>query len=667
MSTHKHIDLICVAVLIVTLALTVLFVNGEALGIEKIVDADAESNSDSVYFTAADLNAQTDTSGATVIQLTGSGAKVTGGGAYAYDGGVVITGGGTYALSGTLDDGSITVDANGNSKVRLILDGVTVSCADSACLIVEQADKVFLTLAEGSENSFVSGAEYSEDALAGGIDGVIFARDDLTVNGSGSLTVTAGYKHGLVANDDLVITGGVLTVTAPGDGLRANDSLRICRADITVTAGDDGIVTDNEGAYLYLESGRVNVAASDDAVNVAGAIGIAGGSLTISAGDDAVHADTDFIMTGGSLLAEKCYEGIEAVTVDISGGDITLYPADDGINANGGSDQFGMMGGLGNRPDWQEPASVPADTAADSEETWIRISGGTVTIVNDSGRDADGLDSNGDILISGGVIRISLTNDGSNSAVDYGSESGGTCVITGGEIIACGSYSMAESFDTASTQCAILYNFSSGAKAGTSVSLEDSEGNVLLSYEVPCSFSSVNLSSPALQLGETYCVVIGDSEEEITLSEVAASYGDAKSGGFAGTMNWGGMQQRGDDQNGGFSGEGGHRRGDFGSGDGQTPTPPEGEAPDMSQMPAPPEGEMPDMGQRPGRPEGVNTETGNPPFDLGGVRKDEPEAAEDTAEETGTTYAGSTWPVFALCAAVLVLALAFARIFRRRG
>ena len=164
--------------------------------------------------------------------------------------------------------------------------------------------------------------------------------------------------------------------------------------------------------------------------------------------------------------------------------------------------------------------------------------------MNDVARDADGLDSNGDIIISGGVIRVSLTNSGSNSALDYGSESGGVMEISGGDVIACGSYAMAEGFGSGSTQCSVLYNIKRGAAAGTELKLEDSNRNVLRSYEVPCSFSSIAISCPEMQIGETYSIVIGDSAEEITLEEISASFGDAQSEGFDGSMNWGGMKFR---------------------------------------------------------------------------------------------------------------------------
>lgn len=658
MSTHKHFDLICVAVLILMLLTTVLFINGERLGIQVIVDEDAEANSDSSYFTANDRKGDWDTAGATRITLKGGTASISGGGAYVYDGDVIISGAGTYVVSGTLDDGSIVVDANSKAKVWLLFDGVTVNCSDNACLRVEQADKVFLTLAADSENSLVSGASYSQTAQDGGVDGAVFARDDLTINGSGALTVTAGYKHGISANDDLVITGGSITVSAPADALRANDSLRICEASVTADAGDDGVVVNHADGYLYVESGTLNITSAGDAVHSEGDILIEGGSFTISAADDGIHADTAFAITGGSIDITDCYEGIEAVTIDVSGGDILVHTSDDGLNANGNSFGFGGFG----------PGAM-AQSETETEETWIHISGGSVTVINDTGNDADGLDSNGDIVISGGMVRVSLVNSGSNSALDYGSESGGSMTISGGTVVACGSYGMAEAFDSSSGQCSILYNIKSGAEAGTTVCLEDSAGNVLISYEVPNSFSSVALSTPEMQLGESYLVVVGDKVEEITLTEVSASYGDAASSGFGGNMNWGGMQRRDD-----FQG--------FENADGTMPQRPEGDQggrPDFANgaerpdddgempafdgaMPSPPEG-MEEGAEPPAMPEdGSMQPMGGRP---GGRQEQESQSAqqtvqEETAEETASAVTGETWLLVALSAAALIAGLILA-------
>ena len=723
MSTHKNLDRICVAIVAGSLVLTTLFINGESFGITKIVDEDAEQNSDSAYFTTKDQDGDWDTSSATVITLTGDGADISGNGAYTNDGNVVITNAGYYVVTGSLTDGYISVDAYDSSKVFIQLAGVEINCSDDACIRVDQADKVFLTLAQGSQNILTSGSTYTDEALEDGTDGAIFAHDDLTINGSGSLTVTAEYRHGIAANDDLVITGGNITVTAPADGVRGNDSLRIKDASITVDAGDDGLVTSNEeeNGYLYIESGTLNITAADDAIHTTGEITMAGGDVTITAGDDGIHSDTAFYISDGTLLINDCYEGVEALIIEVSGGDITIYPEDDGFNANGNSS--GQMGGMGGgqmqgppdmgsanggmpagpgmgatdgempaspdmgATDGEMPASpdmgatdgempaapdmgstdgaaAPDMNSADGstqsasettteEETYLSISGGTITIINENGNDADGLDSNGDIRISGGTIYVSLKGDGSNSAVDYGSESGGVAEITGGTIIACGASSMAEAFDSTSTQASILYNTSTTAEAGTTLAIEDADGNVLLSWDVPCSFSSALISCPEMEVGGTYTVVIGDNVEEITLEEVSASYGDAQSSMFGGNMNWGGMESRGQGGPGGgqtppdMSGSG-----NTGMAAGQTP-------PDMAQsgdtgMAA---GETPaDMGQ-----EGMN---GPMMQEEEQSQEEEDEAAQDTATSAEPVDA-KTWGILGGCAALLAAAIGIGKFYKR--
>ena len=691
MSTHRYFDAICVVVLVLTLLITVLFMNGKAYGIQVIVDEDAEAYGHAVLFTENDKNGAWDTARATRITLDGDEVSVFGGGAYAFDGSVMITGKGKYVISGTLTDGSVIVDTDSSAKIWIMLDGADITCSTGACFDVEQADKVFLTLAEGSDNRLTT-AGFSEENRTAGMDGAVFSRDDLTINGSGSLTVTAAEESGIVCNDELVLTGGTITVDAAADALHVNDNLRIMETQLKLKAGDDGISLTGLESELYWESGTLTVTATGDGINAENNIRILNGALTLEAGDDGIsaggvtgmleitggtvqitatdkgiaaentvtlaggnveidaeddgistaglfwmedgklaittrddgiHSDTAVEIRGGTVQIPSCYEGIEAVTIDVSGGEITIYPEDDGLNANGGTDSFGgagfggrggfiggpggMFGGPGsgmpgqageeedggfeppmmpdeNGNERPEPPMMPdengavgseapvmgsgeerhepgTDTAAgerpamtmqdaassemtENTETWIHVSGGSLTVINSVARDADGLDSNGDIIISGGVIRVSLTNSGSNSALDYGSESGGVMEISGGEVIACGSYAMAEGFDDSSSQCSILYNIKRGAPAGTTVALEDSEGNVILSYEAPCSFSSVAISCPEMQIGETYLIAIGDSVEEITLDSVSASFGDAQSEGFGGPMNWGHMRFR---------------------------------------------------------------------------------------------------------------------------
>ena len=260
---RKLLDKLNIGILLCSLLLTVLFMKGEALGMEKIVDEDAETGTPTTYFTANDLNgnwAESLLSGTSVqvgagaltadITLTGDGAEVRGNGAYVNDGSVYITGSGYYRISGTLTDGSIIVDAYSSSKVWILLDGADVTCSDGPALTVSQAEKVFLTLAEGTSNTLSDGQNYSDEAVSDGAGGAVYAHDDLTINGTGSLTINGSYRHGIEANDELVITGGNITISSVGDAIHANDSVRIADADITVSAGDDAVSCDSEIIFV---------------------------------------------------------------------------------------------------------------------------------------------------------------------------------------------------------------------------------------------------------------------------------------------------------------------------------------------------------------------------------------------------------------------------------
>ncbi len=521
MATHKHIDRICAAATLLTLLLTLLFINGQALGLEPVSDGDSGDGP----FTRNDLLGDWDAEGATRIRLTGEGGEITGNGAYFSGGSLHIVYAGRYVLSGELTGGSVIVDADGDDKVWLLLDGVSLRCEEGAALRIEQAKKVFLTLAEGSENQISSGGTYSAEAEEAGVDGAVYSRDDLTVNGSGSLTVTGEYRRGIVCNDDLVMTGGTLLIDAAEDGIHANDSVRLTEASVTINAGDDGVTVSNDEGT--------------------GSIYIASGELSIPA----------------------CCEGLEAVSITIDGGSIAITARDDGINANG------------------------------QGESVIAINGGRITILNPDGRDGDGLDSNGSIYVRGGELFISVSQDGGNSALDYGVESGGVCEISGGRVIACGSSAMAEGFDAASSQSFLMYTTSAPAPAETTLTLERGDGTVLLSEAIPYGFSSAVLSTPEMTLGEVCTIRVGEKEEQVSIDSSPASSGP----GGGGMGPGGGMTGRGpggmsrfdggeDFPSGGFTPPGGEE----GTAPSGMPTPPEGEegtAP--SGMPAPPEGGTP--------------------------------------------------------------------------
>ena len=598
MSTGKHFSALCALVLGLTLAVTVLFMNGEALGIRVIRDEDSEANEDSGYFTTNDQN--TAWTATTTITLSGDTATVSGSGAYANGGSVTIASAGYYDVTGTLTDGSLIVDAGKNAKVFLRLNGVTITCSDDAAIRVNQADKVFLTLAEGTENTATSGETYSEAALADKTDGAIFAHDDLTINGSGSLTVTAAYKHGIAANDSLRITGGKITVTAPADTVHVNDSLHIT-----------------------------------------------GAAITLSAGDDAIHSGTSVAILGGSITVNTCCEGIEAPEILIEDGAVTVTSTDDGINACGTETSDGSLPG-------------------------VTISGGTVTLLNPSGRDADGIDSNGNIDINGGLVYISLVGDGGNCALDYGSENGGACRINGGTVVACGGSTMLETMSENSAQPSLLYAGTTQA-AGTEITLQDSSGETLLTYVAPNSFSAVLVSCPEMTTGSTYTLTLGDTAQEIPLTQVATTYG--VSGGMDG--------DRGGNMGGGMGGQGGMNGGPGGS------TPTSGTA-DSATPPTKPNGDSDfrPSGEAPTRPDG-DSDTGTtdrpapPDGDTGGTMPAAPDGSADgqpvTPQDGQTTpdQQAETGESFTLdkngkvlllaSAAALALGLTVAFLYRKKG
>ena len=616
MSTNRNLDKVCIAAVIVTVLITVLFMNDASLGISVMADEESGSSE----FTDNDLDADWSREDAAAITLSGDSAEISGNGAYFADGNLYISYAGKYVIEGTLEDGSIIVDAEGDDKIWLLFDGVQLTCGDDAALQILQAGKVFLTLAEGSENTILTGktasvsesetadsSGYSEAAVSAGHDGAVYAKDDLTIIGSGSLSVKTSYQHGIVCNDDFVMTGGHVTVEAPEDGIHANDSVRLTSMDLDITAGDDGITVSNDDStdYLYMESGTVTIA--------------------------------------------ECYEGLEATAVTIAGGDISVTCSDDGINARG------------------------TDSASG-----VRITGGSVYINNPSGRDADGIDSNGSIFIDGGTVIVDLTGESMNCPIDCGTENGGIIEINGGTVTACGGAGMAEGVSATSLQCSIQC-FLTGADGSTSgenvteensgdgsggvtkdsgnltVTLRDSNGSLILEETMQNSFSSVILSSPDLKTGETYTIACGDETAELTLSGTVTVEGGAAAGG--------GMA-------GGMDGKAGHmgRKFDMESSEdaaAQGSDTEGGESP-MGQRPDAESGEGP-MGQRPDAEGDEDTMRQGPGTDSEnrtGPRREE--GNSDSQEESTFIPGEETWLILGLSAAALLVVLLTAFRFRGR-
>lgn len=250
---------------------------------------------------------------------------------------ITITDEGTYLLTGSLSDGQVIVDAD-DKKVQLVLDSVNINCDTSAALYVKAADKVFVTLASDSENSLSNTSDFVaiDD---NNIDAVIFSKDDLTLNGSGTLTVTAKYGHGIVSKDDLVIASGTYQITAAKHALSGKDSVRIADGVLTLDAGTDGIHSENTDddakGFIYIANGDISITADSDGFDAEETLQVDGGNIEVAAGDDGLHADGDLIITDGTINVTKSYEGLEGMTITVEDGNISVVSSDDGINAAG--------------------------------------------------------------------------------------------------------------------------------------------------------------------------------------------------------------------------------------------------------------------------------------------------------------------------------------------
>ena len=293
-------------------------------------------------FTDREKSGSYKASEAVKITLNKTTATVSGSGAKADGSTITITEEGVYIVSGTLEDGQIIVDASDSDKVQIVLDGVNINCETNAAIYVREADKVFITLAENSSNTLGGGNEYTQ-IDDNTVDGVIFSKSDLVCNGTGSLTIEADYKHGIVSKDDLVITGGTYKITAADNGITAKDQLKILDGSFDIdaanSAGKAKNTDDTELGNIYIAGGVFTVKAEQDGFHATGSIVVDDGTITVNSGDDGFHAELDTVIHGGTIFVEKSYEGLEGKRVVVNGGDITVNASNDGVNAaNSGDD-----------------------------------------------------------------------------------------------------------------------------------------------------------------------------------------------------------------------------------------------------------------------------------------------------------------------------------------
>lgn len=301
MSFSKHTNLICIIITILSVVLTVVFMNAESLGV-TVVTSDATADEDGI-FSDRDLDPSYSEATAVYIDLDDIDGY-TSGGAYELDGDLYIVTAGTYVLSGTLTNNQIIVDAS-DAKVQLVLNGINITNDSLPAIYVAQADKVFITLEEDSQNVVESYNLSGDAAVAANVDAAIYSVSDLTINGYGSLSVVAEGGHGIKSKDDLVIAGGTIAVTADDNALLGKDSVRICDGTLNLTAGNDGIKSNNETneekGYVTITGGTFTIVADHDGISAVTNVTISGGDFDITTGGgyENAAAHSDDMMGGG--------------------------------------------------------------------------------------------------------------------------------------------------------------------------------------------------------------------------------------------------------------------------------------------------------------------------------------------------------------------------------
>ncbi len=556
-------------------------VNGEPQGELQFTDTD--------MFTDRDSKVTYDTATAIAVKFNENSISAGNKSVVIKKNVATVTAEGTYILSGKLTDGQIVVEADETAKIQLVLSNADISCSSSAAVYIKSADKVFVTLADGSVNTLKTTGAFTPDGETN-VDGVVFSKADITFNGNGKLNVETANGHGIVTKDDLKFTSGEYTVKASGHALNGKDSIRIKNGTFSLTSTKDGLhsVHDEnaEKGYVYISGGKFNIVADGDGIHASNSVSVSGGEFCIKTGGGYTNAEkksNDFgfgghqnyqqntatdstsckgIKADGSLTLDGCKMTVDSAddalhcggTLNVKGGSFYITTGDDGLH----SDSSVVIN------DGEVEIAISYEGI---EGITIDINGGNIRVVSSDdglnaaggndrsgfggmmGRDqfmsndncyiklsggvltvnasGDGVDSNGNLYVSGGECYVSGPTNSGNGALDYG----GNAVVSGGVFVASGTMGMAQNFGSSSSQCAMLVN--TGSANGT-LKVKDSSGKVILTADLEKTYQCVVISSPSLKVGETYTVSTVSGDVTVTLSSTIYGSSGGMGGGFGG-------------------------------------------------------------------------------------------------------------------------------------
>lgn len=501
---------------------------------------------------------------------------------------ITITTAGVYNLTGTIDDGVVTINTKGN--VKLVLNNVNITNSKGPAIYVKDADTVVIETSSGSTNYLEDSETYS------GYDtdeiGTIFSHNDISFEGKGTLVVKSNNEDAIVGKDALKIVSGTYEITAKDDGIRGKDYVYIKNGKFKITSSGDAIKstndTDSTKGYVLIENGTFDINATLDGIQAETKLLIKDGIFNIITGGGSVNASTKEewghwgsssstdsesakgIKAGDNLFIENGTINIDSSDdsmhsnnyIGIKAGTITLSSGDDGIHAD--TELIIDSGNINIEKSYEGLESSKmtinnGEISVTSSDDGINVAGGndssamgrpgannfssnTSNILTINGgsiyvdADGDGIDVNGSAYINGANITVDGPSNGGNGALDYDQE----FVINGGTLVAGGASGMAQGASSSSKVYNLLVNFTSTYSSGDKITIEDSNNKEIISYESAKSYSTLVVSSPKLENGKSYTIKVNGSEyKTFTISSITTTIGNSSNNRNMGNMGGG--------------------------------------------------------------------------------------------------------------------------------
>ncbi len=497
---------------------------------------------------------------------------------YELESSITITEEGTYNLTGTITDGVVTINTEGN--VKLVLNNVNITNSSGPCIYVENALNVVIELAESSHNYLEDGSVYT--GYDTDVIGTIFSHDDITFQGIGTIEVKSNSEDAIVSKDDLKIVSGTYIINSKDDGIRGKDSVYIQDGTFTITSEGDAIKstndTDTDKGFILIENGTFNIVSTLDGIQSEKKLLIQGGTFDIKTGggssvssstheewgrwgyssssietdsakgikagdnliiedgtfnfdtsDDAIHCNNYVGIKSGNINISSGDDGIHADTeLIIDGGNINITKSYEGLEAskitiNDGTinvvasdDGINVAGGNDG-----SATGRPGENNYSSNTSNVLTINGGIIYVNATG---DGIDINGSAYINGGNIKVDGPTDSGNGTLDYDNK----FEVNKGTLVAGGSSGMLQSCSSSSSIYNVTIVFTSSYSEGDTIKLEDASGNEIVSYESSKKYSSLVVASPLLKKGETYTIKVNGSEyKTFTISSITTTIGSS--------------------------------------------------------------------------------------------------------------------------------------------